>query len=626
MSRAPTTHSFLPHENNERDDDSDDVYSEEDLGTMKTMELRRAAKRRKEGGVNTTTTTADDDDAIDFDRTLALGSSGWLFIYYVGVIKVLRREGYAENTKVIGCSGGALIGSLLFMPTVDLDALAVYAYLCATRARSSILGAFQLRYYVQGAIREFAPDNAHELCTNKLEMSITRMTLRGLKNLRLKVFETYEFFVRALLCSSNIVPLSGLPMWLKGHGLCLDGALTDIQYVSGFKRSGTFSKLHCRRKHGRKLIVVSPFYSSRADIKPSKFVPVWWCFFPPEQYKMKILFEMAQKDAKSWIKKQKKKEEEKKSSGLERARRGLTENQPITTNNRNISSPESNGGATNTTGETSDSDDDDDDGEEEVEMKDSLETLRDSSRNSSQNSLQDWYTECQEWASQTSEFAAKRAAAAKAAAEKAAKKHAETWTEFAEREKRIIKSFWFRALTSTPIKKKKKRRSTGEDEFYDANEQGGYESESSRRSSFDGFLRDNAHEAFITVGKGTIKIEKLILQLIACVIVYAECALQAAFFFVLAIVSGILRVKGNEKNWERFYTFAKPMPRLLMHSVPGIPNTKKVDERTSKILGNSCATYRVLCYLIHAPTEHFETAKVSGYETNNSSMSEGPTN
>ena len=70
----PTTSSFPPDENlNERDDDSDfDVYSEEDLGMMKTMELRRAAKRRKEGGVNTTTTTTDD-DAIDFDRTLALG-------------------------------------------------------------------------------------------------------------------------------------------------------------------------------------------------------------------------------------------------------------------------------------------------------------------------------------------------------------------------------------------------------------------------------------------------------------------------------------------------------------------------------------------------------------------------
>ena len=115
----PTPSSFPPDENcNERDDDDSDfdVYSEEDLlGTMKTMALRRAAKRRKEGGVNTTTTTAEDDDAIDFDRTFALGkrleiymilflthflyytgSSGWLFIYYVGVIKVLRREGYAE--------------------------------------------------------------------------------------------------------------------------------------------------------------------------------------------------------------------------------------------------------------------------------------------------------------------------------------------------------------------------------------------------------------------------------------------------------------------------------------------------------------------------------------------------
>jgi|TARA_B110000305_G_scaffold203394_1_gene232325 hypothetical protein len=61
----------LPNEGNERDD-SDDVYSEDDLGmTMKMMDARAAAAQRtKERGINTTTT---DDDAIDFDRTLALG-------------------------------------------------------------------------------------------------------------------------------------------------------------------------------------------------------------------------------------------------------------------------------------------------------------------------------------------------------------------------------------------------------------------------------------------------------------------------------------------------------------------------------------------------------------------------
>ena len=545
-----------------------------------------------------------------------------------------------RNTKVLGCSGGALIGSLLFMPTVDLDALAVYAFLCASRARSSILGAFQLRYYVQGAFKEFAPANAHELCNNRLEVSITKMTMKGFKNLRLKAFGTFDFFLRALLCSSNIVPLTGLPMWLRGHGLCVDGALTDIQYVSGFKRTGTFSKLHCRRKHGRKLIVVSPFYSSRADIKPSKFVPVWWCFFPPEQYKMKILFEMAQKDAKNWVKKQKKREEE------EQKPMRLAENQSKTT-----SSPEAGGSggsadndlirrSTSIGSGSADSDDDDDD--DDVEMKDSLETLiKDSSRNSSQNSLQDWYTEAQEWASQTSEFAAKRAAAAKAAAEKAAKKHSETWTEFVEREKMIMKSFWFSAsataeeavdrlrhlgassIPTTPMKKGRRISSNNgvreeDEDFHDANEKsGGYDSESSRKS-FDGFIRENAHEAFATVGKGTIKVEKVFFQVVACIIVYIECALQAAFYFILALVSSVLRFEGNEKNWEKFYSFAKPMPRLLMHPIPGIPKNKKVDDKTSKILGNTCLTYRLLCYLIHAPTEHYDTVKVSGYETNSS--------
>ena len=103
-----------------------------------------AALREEEGATLRATTTItsrrgrrrddsfeEEEDDLDFDRTLALGtrfffvllslslpllgkikkrltricrslslqhagSSGWLFIYYVGVIKILRREGYAE--------------------------------------------------------------------------------------------------------------------------------------------------------------------------------------------------------------------------------------------------------------------------------------------------------------------------------------------------------------------------------------------------------------------------------------------------------------------------------------------------------------------------------------------------
>ena len=89
-------------------------------------------REEEEGATTRATTTSsrgrrddfEEEDDLDFDRTLALGkiflfffslslgktdsdfavlsfskntgSSGWLFIYYVGVIKILRREGYAE--------------------------------------------------------------------------------------------------------------------------------------------------------------------------------------------------------------------------------------------------------------------------------------------------------------------------------------------------------------------------------------------------------------------------------------------------------------------------------------------------------------------------------------------------
>ena len=52
LERKQLPRSHLMKTTRETDDSDFDVYSEEDVGTMKTMELRRAAKRRKEGGVN----------------------------------------------------------------------------------------------------------------------------------------------------------------------------------------------------------------------------------------------------------------------------------------------------------------------------------------------------------------------------------------------------------------------------------------------------------------------------------------------------------------------------------------------------------------------------------------------
>ena len=204
-----------------------------------------------------------------------------------------------------GTSGGALTGCLLFLD-IDLDALAEYVFICVAKARSSWRGKFLLREYCRGAIEQFCTRDAHKILQGRFEISITRI-FPWYKNLRVNQFPSYEFLVRALLCSACLVPLAGLPMWLPGYGLCFDGGVSDFQLFKGLARNGTFCKLHCRKTNPRDIVVVCPFYSSRADIRPSKFVPIWWAFFPPEPYKLKELFELGQRDAHAWADKQEEK-------------------------------------------------------------------------------------------------------------------------------------------------------------------------------------------------------------------------------------------------------------------------------------------------------------------------------
>ena len=186
---------------------------------------------------------------------------------------------------------------------IDLDALAEYVFICVAKARSSWRGKFLLREYCRGAIEQFCTRDAHKILQGRFEISITRI-FPWYKNLRVNQFPSYEFLVRALLCSACLVPLAGLPMWLPGYGLCFDGGVSDFQLFKGLARNGTFCKLHCRKTNPKDIVVVCPFYSSRADIRPSKFVPIWWAFFPPEPYKLKELFELGQKDAHAWADKQ----------------------------------------------------------------------------------------------------------------------------------------------------------------------------------------------------------------------------------------------------------------------------------------------------------------------------------
>lgn len=100
-----------------------------------------------------------------------------------------------------------------------------------------------------------------------------------------------------LLATACMVPLAGLPMWSERYGLILDGGLSDLQILRGWV-DGSFNAVHDCASDA---ITACPFYFSRADIKPDKYVPFWWAFLPPEAERVREIYRMGQRNATDWI-------------------------------------------------------------------------------------------------------------------------------------------------------------------------------------------------------------------------------------------------------------------------------------------------------------------------------------
>eukprot|EP00619_Florenciella_sp_RCC1007_P013278 CAMPEP_0205913934 /NCGR_PEP_ID=MMETSP1325-20131115/6893_1 /ASSEMBLY_ACC=CAM_ASM_000708 /TAXON_ID=236786 /ORGANISM="Florenciella sp., Strain RCC1007" /LENGTH=133 /DNA_ID=CAMNT_0053280901 /DNA_START=26 /DNA_END=423 /DNA_ORIENTATION=- len=86
-----------------------------------------------------------------------------------------------------------------------------------------------------------------------------------------------------------MTPLAGFPFALDG-ALVFDGGLTDFQ--PQLKRSGT-APAHT--------ITISPFYCSSADIRPSRYIPLWWALYPPRREDFAWIYHLGYDDARSYL-------------------------------------------------------------------------------------------------------------------------------------------------------------------------------------------------------------------------------------------------------------------------------------------------------------------------------------
>ncbi|KAJ1490206.1 acyl transferase/acyl hydrolase/lysophospholipase [Baffinella frigidus] len=223
------------------------------------------------------------DETSEDPLILSFCACGWLKVYYFGVAKALQESKEFDRAVFVGSSAGSLLAIAMALG-LDFDKIKEYQLDCVRRTHGSIRGAFRLQSYVNKIMDEMLPENAVEALQGRVEISIT--TVRGLRNRRVREFRDRDHLRTAVLASCCMAPLCGImPMRLDGE-LMYDGGISD------WVRNGLFRGPSGHGiSHGR-AISINPFWFSRADIRPSQYVPFWWALYPPRVEDFEWVFEL----------------------------------------------------------------------------------------------------------------------------------------------------------------------------------------------------------------------------------------------------------------------------------------------------------------------------------------------
>ena len=239
--------------------------------------------------------------------SVSFACGGWLQFYMFGVARALQHCGVAKGVKYAGCSAGALTAAGLSLgadfdgisPETSLSPVNVklYCYInteavqyckdyCLPKAFSEISGLFNLDHYVETCL--VATCNLHrwrELSDGQRQVAVTRL-LPYFSRERKTSYESEADLLDSLKASAAAFPFA--PLVYRHGSWCVDGGLSDFQPVID---STT--------------VTVSPFYFSCADIKPSRYVPLWWALVPPnDDDTIDWVYNLGWTDGLHWLEKQ----------------------------------------------------------------------------------------------------------------------------------------------------------------------------------------------------------------------------------------------------------------------------------------------------------------------------------
>ena len=196
-------------------------------------------------------------------KSMSFGCGGWLQFYLYGVARALQARGLdcPNDITYAGCSAGALAAAGLIIEG-DFDAAVQFCKdKCVPLAHGHWSGLFRIGEYVSECIDLLMKSKYRDIKDDMLQVAITRLPFLTAE--RKTSFSSFQDLKDALLSSSAAFPAA--PLIYREGAWCLDGGITDFQPIVDSET-----------------ITVSPFYFSDCDIKPSRYVPLWWAFLPPK--------------------------------------------------------------------------------------------------------------------------------------------------------------------------------------------------------------------------------------------------------------------------------------------------------------------------------------------------------
>jgi hypothetical protein len=216
-------------------------------------------------------------------ESFSFACGGWLKMYLFGVAKALQEVGADRDARMIGCSAGALAATALAL-RCDFDVIRDYVVNeVVPRAHGSLAGPFSVRQYLSDTLQTCGQLHRYEdLNTAAKKLTVVYSSLSAWASRRVTSFDSKDTLEKSLLASCCAVPIAGMPFKLNGEWV-MDGGMFDFQPV-----------------YDDKTVTVSPFYCTNADIKPSRYVPMWWALYPPTQRDVEWLFDLGYEDGLNW--------------------------------------------------------------------------------------------------------------------------------------------------------------------------------------------------------------------------------------------------------------------------------------------------------------------------------------